>query len=358
MPSELPADRTPSWWRYRVVVYVVLGLAAVDALLACHRRLWRGYDPEVYRERLVNCRHRGAELLAIGGSPVSEGVDPAWLAGLTWRGRTLPRAYNLGLPGGTIVDTWHAVKHGVRTPPRLLLYGITATDVNADRCEPRGPRTLMDSADLADVIRSGTGDREWYLRQFAQGQASRLWGLYRYRNALRLWAADRLEALWPGACPAAAGEARDGLRASAALQSADGFAPAPWIQDRRLDAFKAAGSLGPHFNYLDHFHLGNALGYLDRLRDWAAARGAELVLLDMPVSADLERLHPTAYAKYRSAVSDWARQQGVTLVSASREAAGLADADFGDLIHLNRGGAPRFGAWLRRELQAAGSAAR
>src|SRR5438132_9175621 len=133
---------------YRVAVFFLLGLAALDVLVGGLCPLWEGYDPDDYAARVANCRRGPHDLVIIGGSPVSEGIDPAVLAGMTWQGRPLTGAFNLGLPGGTTTEFWHAVRHGLIAPPRLLVYGITASDLNDSRQEPHGARVLIDRSDL------------------------------------------------------------------------------------------------------------------------------------------------------------------------------------------------------------------
>src|SRR5262249_39418107 len=140
-------------------------------------------------------------------------------------------------------------------------------------------------------------------------------------------------------------------RFTAALRRDDGFAPRPDAQVRRLDQLKAAGSYGPPFHFLDNYRLGDHLACLRCLLDWCAERGVPVVLLDMPVSADLEeRFHPSAFARYREVLADLQRRRGARVLSASRAALGLTDADFADLIHLNASGTARLIAWLRRQL--------
>ena len=148
-------------WRFRVVVFFLAGLALVDVLVHAERKLWRAYDPDDYAERLRGCRSRPQDLVVVGGSPVSEGIDPNVLVGLSWQRRPLQHVYNLGLPGGTTAEVWHAVEHGVSRPPRLLVYGITASDVNDSRNEPHGPYALMEVADLPRWVRYQPSSAEW-----------------------------------------------------------------------------------------------------------------------------------------------------------------------------------------------------
>jgi hypothetical protein len=338
------------WWRYRIVLYLAAGLAVFDGVLAANRRVWRAYDPDDYRIKMHECIGRQRDLVLIGGSPVSEGIDPAVLAGTVWHGQPLEDVFNLGLSGATTSEIWHAVRHGIGTPPRLVVYGITASDLNDGRDEPHGPRSLMEAGDVADWVRRRPEAAAWCVRQFAYGKCGRCWNLYQYRNAVRLWAADHIEQTFPGLCPEAAREARDGLRQSAALAAGNGYAPRPVFRTSTLTGLKAAGDFPP-FNFLDNYALGGHLRYLHRLLDWAQTNGVALLLLDMPVSADLVRQYPEVFAAYEQAIAEVERTRGVSVLRASRQEVGLGDDEFADLIHLNATGTARLSAWLREHLE-------
>jgi hypothetical protein len=339
------------WRRYRVVIYLVLGLAAVDALVAANGRKLRAYDPDDYRVKLHECRRRPRDLVLVGGSPVSEGIDPAVLAGTPWRGRPLDDVFNLGLSGATTSEVWHAVRHGPAAPPRLLVYGITASDVNESRNEPHGPQSLMTAGDVAEWVRRRPNAAGWCLRQYAWGKLHRCWSLYSYRNALRLWAADRAEAVRPGMVPEAAEQAREGLLYTADLTRGDGFAPRTGFRHGSLARQKARHTAPENWSFLDKYALGGHLRYLDRILDWGEANGVPVVLVDMPVSEDLDEvIYPEAFAAYRAALAEVERRRRLTVLRATRQAVGLTDDDFADLIHLNTRGTARFSRWLREEL--------
>jgi hypothetical protein len=346
-------DTREGWsgWRcLRVLVYLFLGLVVVDLVIASQRRLWRAYDPDEYRERIRVCRRGAHDLLVVGGSTVAQGIDARVLAGVPWYGQRLDGVHALGLGGATSSEIWHAVKHGVKTPPRLLVYGITASDLNDGRQEPHGPRTLMDWSDLAAWVQTRPRSREWCVRHFLTARLERCWQLYRHPNGIRLWAADQAERLWPGAFRESAAEARKWLAISAALQQEHGFAPRPDIKRRRFDRLKAAGSLGPPFSFLDNYALGEHLGCLHQLLDWASRNRVEVLLVDMPVTPELERRHAREFQRYREVLSSL-EQHGIRVLRPSRAEVGLDDSHFADLVHLNVRGAARMSAWLRAELE-------
>jgi hypothetical protein len=346
------------WVRCRVLLYLLIGLLAVDVAAHANRNVWRRYDPNEYRERLRGCRKRAHDFVLAGGSPVSEGLDPAVLAGLDWHGQPLRRVYNLGLPGATTSEVWHAAKHGLVAPPRLLVYGITASDLNDARHEPQGPRELMDLADVAAWVGEHPDSGEWCLRHFLAGRLDGLWQLYHHRNGIRLWAADQVGRLWPAAFPQSFADARRARPHSAALLRGNGYAPDADAQARSLQQLKAAGNLGQPFHFLEQYRLGGHVRYLEQLLDWAEQHGVALVLVDMPVSADLdERLHPCEFARYGELLAELERRRGVPVLHATRAAVGLGDAEFADLIHLNAKGTARLSTWLRGELEEYGASA-
>jgi hypothetical protein len=339
------------WARYRVVLFFALGLAAVDAGVASQRHLWRAYDPDDYQLKTRDCRRQSPDLVLIGGSPVCEGLDPAVLSGVVWQGQPLEHVYNLGLSGATTSEMWHAVEHGIGAPPRLLVYGITASDLNDGRDEPHGPRSLMNVRDVARWVRLRPEAAEWCLRHWTLGRLSRAWNLFHFRNGIRLCFADNIERLSPETCPQAAAEAREGLRYARELRDNHGFAPRAGFQLHNLAQSKAAGSVPERFHFLEKYSLGGHLRYLHRLLEWADANGVAVVLVDMPVSDHLEEtMHAQAFAAYRKALAEVEHSRNVRVLRATRAAVGLTDTDFADLIHLNNRGAARLSAWLRQEL--------
>lgn len=342
---------------YRVAAYFLAVLAIVDLLVARQKSLWQNYDPDDYAVRVANCRRAPHDLVVIGGSPVSEGIDPAVLAGVHWQGRPLGGAFNLGLPGGTMTEFWHALRHGLAAPPRLLVYGITASDINDARQEPHGPRVLVDPSDLVGWVRLKPSSAEWAVRHYANARLAGLWQLYRYRNAIRLWSAEEAEALWPGCCPEAAAEARDNRTYATDLMSENGFAPNRSFLTRRLDRLKANGWKCERFQFLEKYRVGEHLRYLHRLLDWADEHRVAVVLADMPVSADLETGHyASAFTVYRRALAELEGARRVQVVRGTRAAVGLGDEHFADLIHLNAAGAALFSQWLREQLEAQSTA--
>src|SRR5205823_3345713 len=107
----------------------------------------------------------------------------------------------------------------------------------------------------------------------------------------------------------------------------------------------------PPFEYLARYRTGSHLKYLHRLIDWCEANGVVMVLIDMPTTADLEARHPAEFAEFRTRLAEVEKSRGMPVLRATREAVGLGDQHFADLIHPNADGAAVLSAWVKRELE-------
>jgi hypothetical protein len=335
--------------RCRVLLWFVAGLAVLDWRVEAQRDLWVQYEPDDYLEKVRAAHDRPWDVLIVGGSPVSEGIDPAVLSGVCWRGTELRRAFNLGLPGGTAAEIWHAARHAVTVPPRLLIYGVAVSDLNDNRLEPHGPAALMDWEDVTEWLRDRRGSGEWMARHWIGERFRRTWALYHYRTAIKYWLADVADRAWPGFAPQAA-LARRNLAHTAELRRGDGYAPMEWIRTSRLDFWKATGSICDPHDFLDRYRVGEQLAYVHRLLDWAQRRNVSVLLLEMPMAADLESCRPEAFAIFRAALDTLEREWGVRVLHPGRPTVGLSDADFSDGYHVNGVGAVKLSHWLRSHL--------
>src|SRR5206468_3127966 len=158
------------------------------------------HSPDDYVSRTAACAREPRDLVFVGGSPVAEGIDPDRIAGLNWNGKPLASVYALGLSGGTTSDFYHAVLRGCRTPPRVLVYGITASDLNDSRHEPHGPYSLMTWGDLGRWVRLRPESGEWVVRHFAEARLGKASSLFRYRHGIRMWVATQAGHAFPGSC--------------------------------------------------------------------------------------------------------------------------------------------------------------
>jgi hypothetical protein len=336
--------------RNRTVVLFVALLAVADVSIGQHAAVWQSHSPDDYAARVDGCRSRPRDVVFVGGSPVAEGIDPDRIIGINWDGKPFESRYALGLSGGTTSDFYHAVLRACPTPPRVLVYGITASDLNDSRHEPHGPYSLMTWGDLARWVRLRPESAEWVVRHFLQARLGQASNLYRYRHGIRMWLASEADRQIPGSCPDAAREAEELGEYAEELRSGNGYAPARGFQHMHYDAVKAAGLRPEAFPYLQKYRTGSHLKYLHRLADWCAENGVRLILVDMPVTADLEAAYPAEFAEYQARLAEVERDRGLTVIRATRQATGLTDASFADLIHLNRDGASALSDWLRVKL--------
>ena len=356
-PSLSVADRVrPLRLRVPAVCWaplsLLLGLLMLDILIRLESERWQRHSPDDYAARVEGCASEPRLFVVLGGSPVSEGLDPDMMAGFLWYGETLVNGYAIGLPGGTTTDFYHAARLACPTPPRLLIYGITASDMNDRRNEPHGVHSLMAWRDLLYLASIRPDATEWAVRHYLQSRLGDCWAAFRYRHGIRMWAAFEADRIWPGCCPDTTRQARELAEYSRRLRSGRGYAPAAGFEHRRYDRVKAENLVQPPFGFLDGYRTGSHLRYLDALIDWTDTAGIDLVLVDMPVTADLESRYASAITEYRDRLKLWEREHGVRVVRADRQAVGLDDAQFADLIHLNRDGARRLSLWLRQQLEA------
>ena len=339
------------WRKLRPLVTLLTAFALLDYAARRDAPIWERCSPDDYAARVEGCQREARDYVVVGGSAVSEGLDPDALAGLNWAGSPLPNGYALGLPGGTLTDVTIALRHAAPTAPRLVIYGAAATDLNDARNEPHGPYSLYDAADVAELCRTRPDARSWTVRRYAEGQCRQASAIYQHRHGLKMAAALAVESRCPGACPHAAKEAA-GLRDYAdALRLGRGYAPAAWFADARYDLRKVAPTPLAPFDFLDKYRTGSHWRYFAKLRDWSTERGVALVVVEMPVTADLDAKYPAALAEFR-ALLDALPADGVPVLHASRDAVKLTDADFADLVHVNRGGAAKLSAWTRDAVNA------
>ncbi len=347
-----PAEPRLSFYaRNRTVVLFVLLLVAGDFGIGLLAPVWERHSPDDYAARVAGCTQRPRDIVFVGGSPVTEGIDPEVIGGASWRGRPLTDGYAIGLHGGTASDFYYAVRLACPTPPRVLVYGITASDINDSRNEPHGTRALLGPSDVAELVRTRPDAGGWVMRHYLHGKLNQASNVYRYRHGIRMWAVTQAEAIFPGSCPETIREATELREHADDLAGSRGYAPLRGYARIRYDQTKATGIPPPAFNYFNRYRTGSHLKYVYKLADWCRERGVELVLVDMPVTADLETKYAAEFAEYRARLSEVERARGLVVIRDSRAATGLTDEHFADLIHLRPEGCRKLSAWLKAKLE-------
>ena len=338
--------------RFRLVLWLILGLVSIDCVIARTHSTWDRYSPDDYAERVNACATQRRDFVVVGGSPVSEGVDPSQVTGAQWQGQTLRDGFAVGLPGGTTSDVYYASLRSCATPPKVLIYGIAASDINDARHEPHGAHSLLTVSDWLEWVRLRPDSANWITRHYWKGQLQQLWQAHHFQHGIRMWAADTFEQHFPGSCPDAAKEAREKLAYTDAMRHNRGYAPASWFENSRYDYLKAEGWVAPTFAYLDKFHTGSHLKYLHKLADWCKEHGTTLIVVEMPITLDLDNRHAWEQAEFRKRLLEFEASRNVAVWSGHRDHVGLTDEHFADLTHLNRAGAAKFSRWLGTRLTA------
>jgi hypothetical protein len=259
------------------------------------------------------------------------------------------------MPLGTVVDVSLATEHALDgRPPRLLLYGVAVTDLNGNRVEPQGLRFLMDSGDLVRWARRRPDKAFRGVREFVRERVVTPVPLAYHADGLRFWAATRLDEVLPGFSAPTARKSLKNLDDSAVIRGREGYLPRGRVYpEGRLSVRKAQGRQEPPFIYLNRYDVRGHLSYLQGLLEWARARDVEVVLVEMPMSADVEREFPREFATFRAVLRETARAHGLRLLRPTRQRLGLTDAEFLDDAHLNADGVRRFSTWLRNTLETA-----
>lgn len=340
--------------RLRGPLRVLLALVILDLVILATADVWERHSPDDYTARVDGCARSRRDAVFVGGSTVSEGIVPGEIVGARWNADELNDVFAVGLPGGTTSEFYHAVKRACPQSPKLLVYGITASDLNDSRHEPHGPASLMSFGDTFDWAVSRPDSREWVIRQYLLARMARASALWRYRHGIRMAAAFQFEHHFTGACPVSAQEASELRIYSDRMNGGDGYAPAAASVEQRYDHVKEVNGELPPFKFLDNYKTGSHRQYLHRLIRWTADRRVPLILVDMPVTADLEEKYADAFAEYRRLLAEEEATQGLTVIRAHRDIVGITNAGFADTIHLNGVGAKILSRWIKRKLDELG----
>jgi hypothetical protein len=338
---------SPRKKRLRTIFTFLAALLLIDLTFHAFHDTWMRHSPDEYTERIQGCAQEPREVVFLGGSTVAEGLDPEQICRFTFNGQNYTNGYAIGLAGGTTSDFYFALRKACPTPPKMIVYGMTASDINDNRHEPHAAYSIMEWNDVQDWRRTRPEAGDWILRRYLRGQAMKASGTYRYRHGFRMFCAKTLQEEIRGTCPESYLEAKRFHDQAEKLANGRGYAPTLYWWNRKYSDMKADGWTAPPFEYLARYKTGSHLKYLHRLLDWADEHGTEVVLLDMPVTADLEQRHAKEFAEYRAHLAEVVKTRRVTYLNMHRDVVRLNDDHFADIIHLNRTGANMLSTWLK-----------
>ncbi|MFN4261520.1 MAG: hypothetical protein ACK4RK_19730 [Gemmataceae bacterium] len=338
--------------RLRVVVYLLLAFAGINGWVARHADQWRRHAPEFYRERLAYCRSQEWDAVIVGSSPAMCGIDADILAGARFQNQPLRRVCNAAMPLASASEIYHVVQHAMPTPPRLLIYGITITDLNGTRRVAQGPRYLMDARDVVRWIGERPQEMGWCLEKYSGERLLSLCPVLYHRKGIRGYLTQRAVACCPNVLASHAVTVQENLDNHAKLHTPRGLTESGPVQpSQRLPVRKAAGLPYQSAVFLERYDPQRLRNYLDHLVAAVQERGIPLVLVDMPLCADLEHNHPHEFATYRSILADLELRHRVVILRPTRADVGLTDQDFCDEAHFNADGTARFSAWLKKTIE-------
>jgi len=287
--------------------------------------LQKKYDQIVAREK----SGRGTDVVLVGDSMMDAAGDPVGLAA----DGANPSIYNASVAGETLatIAQWTTKVVVPRLHPKLVVIGFSSNELNPSVLLPSQGLAAYDHSRAAQAA-EGSGDwvdqADAFLRQWSY--------LYRYRDDLR----------HPFTKPSAgvfdptltAGGQDLAFRDKSYLEGTPAQA--------RITIDGVIASLVGFRVGVDNVNLLSTL--ITSLR----RQGIEVMLVVMPVTADLVAFHPNGAADYQRALAayaDIARQTGARL-----SIPGIWPiADFADPVHLNGSGTILFSQYLAPLLRAA-----
>jgi len=160
---------------------------------------------------------------------------------------------------------------------------------------------------------------------------------------------DQANRWQPDLAPESAAAARRDYAIAQSLKVSSGYAPAPWFAEANYAARKARGESFPPFGFLDRYQFGSHARYLERLI--LEYPQTQFILVRMPTTHDFQTRFSAEWDFFEQQLSAWEASQGWPILRADRDRLGLSDADFGDWVHLNRGGAEKVSRWVRVQLE-------
>jgi hypothetical protein len=309
-----------------------LGVRAIASKLPDPQR-WSGPEMQLKQSQIDELAEEGgASVVFIGSSTVDAGVDPSAIVDPA---ATRP-LYNAATGAGSLrmIATWARHIAIPRLKPDVVVLGLQSRELNPnDPEQARLERDFVASPAVEEIL----GTESWLERvERAVEERSRL---FEYRTVLR---DPRLVVNSLRGDPTAGRTYGDVVATDGQY---GGFLDAryqPSVAVERLIRRRA----------LNRFEVGRAERMaLQRLVEFLAADGRQLVVLSMPVTADYVRFHPDGQADQDEAVATL--QAAAASVSARFVDVGVwPDELFADPAHLNAAGAQRLTEVLVAEVAA------
>lgn len=330
-----------------------LAVAALTLLAAeGATRLWRGTATLPYTPGVRAYRAFDAEVDELGAAPVS-------IVGSSRSREALlvpPLAEAWGLPAGPggvanysmagsqAADVEVVVRRllGADPPPRLLVYGMSARQLQAgdDRLEGKG-QFLWRLSDWWRVRGELGSDADRLLPAALKNELAAQSVLFSFRGEL----VDALQDKDPGALPKA--WARLWAPPSTKAHPMRGTLP-PWQQGRNRNASRKVSDahvkkyVGTRFDipgWPDTWQVP----HLRALVDVAQAAGVTVIFVEVPLNDRLRRqLPPGTEEGFRRVVREVAAAHGVRFLEADSLGLTFEDADYREQSHMNLRGAERF----------------
>lgn len=313
--------------------WVMRQQAVQAALPQPERYLWHADNIQAKLDGLARLdQARGVDVLFLGNSTALSGLDPTTFDEARLHD-TGPAAYNGALEGipASAARTFAQV-YTRRARPDMIIYAVTPQDLNPN--SPTG-RDVADRVRHSGMVAAATQDDAYgQLMHWLVDHSA----LFRYRPVLHALAVGGGQlAPLPGIY----------------------FDERGWVSDKkRLSEVPPAdrARLLNKDGVWDYTPIGEQAVALAGMIADLKQQGIRLVLVNMPVSegylANFD--HPEDYQHYLTELSQLSKVGDVPLwdMASPHEDVVFEEADFADLIHLNRFGAAKLSAALARRWQA------
>jgi hypothetical protein len=228
--------------------------------------------------------------------------------------------------------------------PRLILYGVSPLQL-LERVEPREQIALFWSwADWWSDFHQAPDHAAGLLPVMLRAELGKCYRTLKFRDRAGVLVSDLLE-----------GASHYGASASVSDLLAGRAFPCPFRGERSRLLFRHPNKSLVGLNistehvrrWIDHLMLdgryvmdGSQPRRVEGLITACNEAGVDLVMFEIPVAEILERNYPEGvWPEFRQAMQQFARDGGVTFVTADQLGLELTDADFAEQSHVNHKGA-------------------